>query len=262
MLKSLICFLCAIFALNATPTTLFWTTVTTDIVPTGSIHFDCDDYFTLNRRDVGFRNSRFPTDIGLTYGLFDWNNLKFEIGVDYLAATLDPWYFNAKMGIAENLLFEGAPSAAIGIYDIGTRHRNSYRGWFSAVVHSRTDQNIAYYSVGKTLSWVDNFRIFLGGYHLNSFFGTPNGVLAGFDYMFMADTYYDNTKYFKWCFAADWASGDNIQGGGGGSVTYYFTPGINVQTGPVFFNSSQWNGRWKWSIQLNITIALFPLENG
>ncbi len=255
MLKKLIAFVCLTSCLNATPTTLFWTTVTTDIVPTGSIHIDVDDYFTLNRHDV-VQNGRFPTDIGLTYGLFDWNNLKLEVGVDYFAATLDPWYFNAKMGVDENLFFEHAPSAAIGIYYLGTRHRTSYRGWFSAIVHPRTDVNAAYYSLGKTLPFLDNFRIFLGGYHLNSFFGTPNGIQYGFEYKFMPATYCD-TEYFKWTLCGDYASGKNIVGGGGFAAIYYFIPEVWVETGPVFFNSAHWNGRWKWSIQFNIELPLF-----
>lgn len=256
MFIRILSFLLISFALPvfATPTTLFWTTVTTDIQPTGVLHFGVDDYFSLNRRDMFRGNSRFPTDVGLTYGLFDWNHLKGEIGVDYFGATLDPWYFNAKAGIDENVLFEKSPAFAIGINNMGTRHHESYRGWFSCVVHPRTDQNVAYYNIGKTI--YENLRLFAGGYHVNSYFGEPNGFQLGIDYKFAPTTHCDGVEYFKWELCADWATGKNIVGGEGVAVTYYFTPDITVETGPVWFNSTYWNGRWKWSIQFNMDVPV------
>ena len=51
--------------------------------------------------------------------------------------------------------------------------------------------------------------------------------------------------------------GTNVLGGGGIALYYYFTPKINIVTGPVWFNTNKYNGSWKWSIQVDFNFSLF-----
>ena len=61
-------------------------------------------------------------------------------------------------------------------------------------------------------------------------------------------------EYNKLVLAADYASGNNVLGGGGVGVYYYFTKDISLLTGPVWFNEQDINGKWKWTIQLDINV--------
>lgn len=238
--------------LSATPTSLYWTNVTTEIQSTGMLHFGSNDFFSVENRR--YRSQRFPTDLGLTYGAFEYNNVKCEIGVDYFAATDDPWYFNTKLGIEQDILFCGAPSFSIGIYNVGTRHKTLWGRSYCTNLSSRTDQNIVYLNVGREL--FSNFYLYAGYYHINKAFGTPQSFQTGFSYSFLKQTHCDKREYFRWFIVGDWASGNNIQSGGGVGIVHNFTPDINLLTGPVFFNSAKFNGSWKWTVQLNITMDL------
>jgi hypothetical protein len=35
---------------------------------------------------------------------------------------------------------------------------------------------------------------------------------------------------------------------------YYFTKNIDLLTGPVWFNDEGINGKWKWTVQLDINL--------
>ena len=61
-------------------------------------------------------------------------------------------------------------------------------------------------------------------------------------------------EYNRLVLAADYASGNNVLGGGGVGVYYYFTKDISLLTGPVWFNEQDINGKWKWTIQLDINV--------
>ncbi len=60
--------------------------------------------------------------------------------------------------------------------------------------------------------------------------------------------------YNKLVFAADYASGKNILGCGGGGLYYYFTKDIDLLVGPTFFNDQGINGKWKLSVQLDVNL--------
>ena len=62
------------------------------------------------------------------------------------------------------------------------------------------------------------------------------------------------TAYSKWAFLADYASGKNTIGGGGVAIKYYVTPRCSLLTGPVWFNDRTLNGKWKWSVQVDLDL--------
>lgn len=237
-------FLLNLGLVEATPSTTYWTVCTTDIQATGVWHIGVDNYFTVfNRRGHG---SSLPTDVGLTYGLFNWHDLAAEAGIDYLGGTDDPLFFNVKIGMSENKLFSKAPAWNIGIFNIGTRTRGS----------GRTNQNIVDIILGKSLpDWIGG-SLYIGVFSGNRAMGKDRqGWMMGYVHGFHKAKDCEGKEYHKWVLAADYASGKNTIGGGGVGIYYYFTPDISLLTGPVFFNDAKINGQWKWTIQLDINLS-------
>lgn len=230
----------------ATPSGLFWTPCSTSVLPEGMGHIDDDNFFTVfNRRG---RGSIFAPDIGFLLGFFNWNDVAFEAGIDYLGGRDDPIYFNAKLGIEENKLFNYAPTMSIGILNVGTRKSG----------FGRTNQDILDIVVGKTLPSAIGGKLYLGGFSGRRAMGkNRQGFMVGYINSFCPARTCDGKEYFKWAFAADYATGKNTLGGGGFSFLYYFTPYISIQSGPVFFNSAKINGTWKWSVQIDISFQAF-----
>ena len=227
-------------SIESSQTGLFWTPCTTDVLEMGKVEIDFYNYFSVfNRRNHG---SFFYPDVGFNLGLFSWKGLKAEAGLDCYVGANDPVYGNAKIGLSEGAIFPHAPSFSIGVCGFNTRHRRSGQIIYDCVI-------------GKELPQGLNGRIFLGGYVGNRSIGhVREGVMFGFDYSFCRDIYRDGREYDRWTFAADYASGKNAVGGGGFGVTYYFTPDISLQTGPVWFNSTHINGNWKWSVCIDVLI--------
>lgn len=231
--------------LLAVQTSLFWTYCTTDVLPTGTGSFAAVNYFTVfNRRGHG---SELPFLTGLEYGFFTLGDWSLEAGIDYLGGTDDPLFFNAKLAIPENKLAPIAPSFSIGAFNFGTRTRSL----------GRTNQNVVDIVFGKTLpEWIGG-HLFVGAYSGSRALGaTRQGWMVGYYQSFCPAVHCDGTKYFKWSVGGDYASGKNAIGGGGVALYHYFTPNVFVQTGPVWFNTTKYNGSWKWSVQIFIT---FPV---
>lgn len=170
-------------------------------------------------------------------------------GVDYLGGTDDPLYFNVGIRIEEDKLFCHAPSCKVGFFNAGTR----YHG------HNRTNQNIVDLIIGKTLpDSIGGGRLFIGAFSGSRAIGrTRKGFMAAFQKSFCPAKYCDDRDYFRWMFCADYASGKNTIGGGGFAIAYYFTPDISILSGPVWFNSEEINGSWKWSVQIDISFPVF-----
>ncbi|MEI6970928.1 MAG: hypothetical protein WCL44_05365 [bacterium] len=228
----------------ATPSTTYWTPMTVDVQSYGVPHLGVDNYFTVfkNSADGG---GAFPTDLGLTIGVLPFKSVVAEVGVDLLEASDDPFFFNAKIGIPEDLLFDGAPTLQVGIFNVGTA--------------KNTDQNIAFAAVGKTIPCLG--RLSAGPYIGNKKVLTDKdgndantGFMVAFDRGFMPVKDSDGNEYNRWVFAADYASGNNALGGGGFGVYRFFTKDICLLTGPVWFNETAINGEWKWTIQLDINL--------
>lgn len=232
----------------ATPSSLFYTNCTTQIQQKGVLSLGLNTFFTVfKKRGHG---SQLPVDVGLTLGLFKWEDLAGEVGIDFLGSTDDPILFNAKIGMQEDKLFKHAPAFNVGIFNVGTRHHgNSF---------SRTDQNIVDFIFGKKVGNTE-LRLYLGFFSGSRTIGHDRrGIMGGFSYSFGKTKDSQNKEYFKWLIAADYASGKNTIGGGGFGFYYYFFPSVSLITGPVFFNSEKYNGSWKWLFQIYVDIPLYP----
>lgn len=237
--------------LEAIASSVFWTYCTTDVYPEGTASFEVDNYFTIfNRRKHG---QILPTDIGLDVGLFNWKDFEAEAGFDYLCGEDDPLYFNAKIGIQEDKLFKNAPSLSWGLINFGTRTHT----------RQKTNQNVVNIVIGKSLPEKiggsdSQTRFFLGYFSGGKALGRVRlGVQAAFVHNFKKAKDCNGEEYYKWQFAADYASGNNRLGGYGFALQHYFTPKVNVQIGPTFFNTAKYNGKWKLAVF--VTVA-FPVK--
>lgn len=232
----------------ATPSTTYWTPATTDIQPFGVLHIGVDNYFTVFRKaEKG--GSSFPTDLGLTIGVLPFEKIQMELGVDLLEASDYPLYFNAKLGTPENSLFNGSPALNVGIFNVGTKS-------------DVTNQNIVHFMAGKTIPVFG--RLFAGYYIGNKKVLVDKngekentGFMVGFDHGFIPVKDKEGNEYNKLILAADYASGKNALGGGGVGLYYFFTKDISLLTGLVWFNEEAINGKWKWTIQLDINASIF-----
>jgi len=228
-----------------TPSTTYWTPATTDIQPFGVVHIGVDNYFTVFRKAENGAGS-FATDVGLTVGVLPFEKLQMEEGIDLNEPTDYPISFNAKLGTPEDSLFKGSPALNIGIFNVGTKK-------------NVTNQNIVYGVVGKTIPVIG--RLFAGPYIGNGKALVDKhgdrenkGFMVGFDHGFFATKDRDGNEFNRVVLAADYASGKNSIGGGGAGLYYYFTKDISLLTGPVWFNEKEINGKWKWTIQLDINL--------
>ncbi len=233
---------------HATPSTTYWTPMTVDIQPYGVLHIGVDNYFTVFRKAAAGGGS-FPTDFGLTMGVLPFEKVQMEIGFDLLESSNYPLYFNAKIGAPEDVLFKGSPTLQLGIFNVGTKN-------------NVTNQNVVFVVIGKTIPGIG--RISAGPYIGNKKVlidkngdKENTGVMIAFDRGFMQVKDKEGNEYNKLVFAADYASGKNAIGGGGAGLYYYFTKNISLLTGPVWFNEEAINGKWKWTIQLDINLPLF-----
>jgi hypothetical protein len=233
---------------EATPSTTYWTPMTVDIQPYGMLHIGVDNYFTVGKKlqDGG---GGFPTDAGLTLGVLPGSKVQMEVGVDLFGPADYPLMFNAKLGTLEGTLFKGSPTLQAGICGVGTKK-------------GVTDQNIIYGVVGKSIKGLG--RLSAGPYIGNSKVlvdsngnKANSGVMVAFDHSFATTKDKEGNEFSRVVFGADWASGKNAFGAGGFGLYYFFRSNISLLAGPVFFNDQGINGKWKWTIQLDINTALF-----
>lgn len=235
----------------ATPSTTFFTPMTPDIQPYGVLHLGIDDYFTVFRKADHGAGS-FPTDMGLTMGVLPFEKIQMEVGVDLLEPSDDPWFFNAKIGAPEGVLFKESPALQVGIFNVGTNDHV-------------TNQDVVYGVIGKTIPGIGG-RLSVGPYIGNKDVLRDSeghkentGFMVAFDHGFLPVRDKSGDEYNRVVFAADYASGNNAIGGGGFGVYYFFTKDISLLTGPVWFNEEDINGKWKWTTQLDINLSLFGL---
>lgn len=233
-------------ALFATPTGLFWSPCNTTVQDTGHVNVDVDNYFTVfNTRGHG---QSLPPDVGMAFGLYSLGDLKLEAGFDYLGGTDDPLYFNGKVGMAENKLFAMAPAFTLGVFAWGTRTHGP----------GRTNQNIANINLSRSLPDFIGGTLYVGAYSGSKAMGSDRqGIMVGVSRPFYAAQEANGMKYHKWKFVADYVTGKNTIGGGGFGIMYYFTHDISIETGPTWFTTRKYNGRWKFTVQLDIGFNMF-----
>jgi hypothetical protein len=234
---------------HATPSTTFWTPMTLDIQSPGVFHLGMDNYFTVARR-VSDGGGSLPTDLTLPeVGVALSSKIQMEFGIDYFGNADDPWYFNAKIGSPEDVWFKGQPALEIGVFSVGTKSSGP----------SRTNFDILHVIIGKTIPGVG--RLSVGPYwgnHASMVSSTGEsqntGFMVAFDRGFIPAKDKDGNEFNRLVFAADYASGKNVLGGGGGGLYYFFTKDMSLLTGPVWFNDEGLNGKWKWTVQLDINL--------
>lgn len=226
--------------LYATPSTTYWTPCVMDIQGYKVWHVTYDTYVPVQKAPnadvLAGKEVLFPVDLGLTVGVLNSQKLQMEVGIDLLEPfDNNPLFLNAKIGYPEGALSEGSPAVQLGIFNVGTK---------SGV----TDFNIIHFLAGKTFPEV-------GRVTASYYFGNDNllksssGKKENTGLMFAWDKWVVPDKVLL---AGDYASGDNLIGGGGLGVYFYFTKNIDLLVGPVWFNDEKINGRWKWTTQLDI----------
>ena len=216
----------------ATPSTQIWIP-STDAKDFKSYHIDIDNYARFSSKNNDGLSANMY-NIGLSAGVLPLENLKLEVGVDFLkvgnigidgngnpiSGDDHPFYFNAKLATPEGAFgIKELPAFAVGMFNIGTV--------------GATGQNISYGLVAKTLPVVG--RLSLGGYkgaETNLCKGADSGLLASLDRNIpdISD---------KLWLAVDYMSGKNANGEVSIGGSWAFSKQISLIVGAVFFNPFQ-----------------------
>ncbi|HET9599694.1 MAG TPA: hypothetical protein VFP65_29235 [Anaeromyxobacteraceae bacterium] len=254
---ALAAFVCSATSAHATPSTVFWTPATTYVQPYTVPHITYDTYVAERS---GLQNT-----YGLTLGVLPFEKLQGEFGIDSFLPGLQASnvFLNAKLGVPEGAFGEWFPGISAGIYALGFKSDVS-------------DFDILHAEIGKTFPVIGNLTV--GGYYgLNSKLmvsSTGETQQGGFMASWTSpDINIGVTGLNKIIFLADVQTGDNAFGAAGGGIGIYFTPSIDILTGPVFFfdknATTQLPGPgfstfsrpdWLWSVQLDVDFDLRPAK--
>jgi hypothetical protein len=255
-------------AAHATPSTTYWTSATTYVQPFLVPHITYDTYVA----ERGLLQNTY----GLTVGFLPFPKLQGEVGVDLLlpggpqlisgisnpnlvsgapaptgtgSTVGDNVFLNAKLGIPEGAFAGWQPGVSAGIQSVG-------------FAKDYSDFNHLHAEIGKTFAPVGTFTV--GGYYgLNDkLYVSSSGSKeqGGFTAAYMSpDINVGLPGLTKVVIAGDYASGNNVFGAYGAGVYFYFTPAIDLLTGPVFFNDKELFKRtygtdWMWTFQLDVDI--------
>lgn len=228
---------------TATPSTDFWTPATTYVQPYLVPHLTYDTYFA--------EGGAYPIDTGLTIGVLPWEKLQGEVGVDLLqpGLTKNGLVFNAKLVVPEGAYGEAFPGLSVGVQNVG----------FEKDVN---DLYLLHATVAKTFAGVGNVAV--GGYYgvndklMLSSSGAKNQAGLMFAYT-SPDLVVDLPGLNKIVFLADAMTGKNAFGAVGGGIGFYFTPSIDILTGPVFFldkDLQPGGSAMLWTVQLDVDFDL------
>lgn len=231
---------------QATPSTTFWAPSTPYVQPFGVLHLTYDTYFRAG--------AAYPIDIGPTIGVLPWKGFQAEAGFDLFYPSVFgndviqlPIVLNGKVGAPEDVYFKNQPAWSFGIFGVGFEKEFN-------------DQNVLYGMLGKTVPQVGFLQA--GAYYgLNEdLFRSADGdeersgLLAGW-----FSPSIDTPLIDKMILAWDVQTGHNVLGATGGGVYLYFTPSIDLLTGPVFFFEKELQpggSSWLWSLQLDVDLDL------
>jgi hypothetical protein len=238
-------------AARATPSTTFWTPATTYTQPLGVPHLTYDTYFG--------EQGALQIDTGLTIGVLALPKLQVEVGADAFFPTLtaggqlgtfDFFQLNAKATLPEGALAAWSPALSVGVANVGFEKDVSDYALVHATLGKTTPAGLVgaggYYGAGSRVLWT----------------GTDGEARAGFMASWVSpDIKIGAPGLDKIVFLADVATGKNWLGAVGGGVGFYFTPAIDVLTGPVFFLDrdyyrASYGTDWLWSIQLDVDFDL------
>ncbi|HEX9399826.1 MAG TPA: hypothetical protein VF912_06915 [Anaeromyxobacter sp.] len=229
----------------ATSSTTFWTPATTYTQPYLVPHFTYDSYVA---EKGGLQN-----DYGLEVGVLPFEKLQGEVGIDSFLPGLakNNLYLNGKLTIPEGAFAKLQPGVSVGVVGVGFKKDVS-------------DYNVLHAEIAKTFPVVGNVAV--GGYYgLNDklFVSSKGkteqgGLMASWT---SPDIVLNLPGLNKIVFLADVQTGNNVFGAIGAGVGLYFTPAIDILTGPVFFNDSAlmknaYGSDFMWSIQLDVDFDL------
>ncbi len=237
----------------ATPSTTFWTPATTYVQPYLVPHLTYDSYVS--------EKSALQNTYGLTIGVLPWDKLQGEIGVDVLLPGYvgDNLLLNAKLGVPENAFGGWSPGISAGVYGVGFKSN-----W--------SDWDVLHAELSKTVPIVGTLVV--GGYYAlgpDTLFTSSAGEVnhAGFMGAWTSpDVNLGLTGLNKINFMADVQTGNNFLGAVGGGIGIFFTPAIDVLTGPVYFFDSKTTVQipgprvalpgsdWMWTVQLDVDFDL------
>ena len=219
----------------ATPSTQIWIP-STDVKDFKSVTFDIDSYTRFSSKPSAGPNL---WEIGVVGGVLPLENLKLEVGVDYLTTNFQndnqadshPFYFNAKLGTPEDAFgIKGLPAFAVGVFNMGTYDKPEVNG-------ISTRQNIAYGLVGRTFPVIG--RLSAGGYYGSSRAlatpGNPSNTNNNSGVMASWDRTISEVSDKLWL-GVDYMSGNNANGEISAGASWAFSKQISLIVGAVFFN--------------------------
>jgi hypothetical protein len=235
----------------ATPSTTLWTPATTYVQPFAVPHITYDTYFN----DKG----GYPVDVGLEVGILPLEKLQAEIGFDafmpfkgFFADPAGPFLLNAKLGIPNEAFGKWVPGISAGVFGVGLTKGTAFH-----ILHGEVSETLpvgtlvagGYYGAGKEALWTGSDGTVRRAGGMGAYV-TPDIVL-------------NLQGLNKINFFADVMSGKNVFGGGGVGMGIYFTPAIDILTGPIFFFDKALQPPYPpggegsammWTVQLDVDI--------
>lgn len=237
---------------SATPSTTFFTPATTYTQPFAVPHITYDTYFN--------GKGGYPIDVGLTLGVLPFEKVQAEVGFDaflpykgFFAEPSGPLLLNAKLGIPENAFGPWFPGFSAGMYGFGLTKGTSFN-----ILHGEVSKA---FPIGAIVLGV---YYGLGGE--DSLWRGSDGTIrraGAMGAVVSPDIVLDLKGLNKINFFADVMTGKNVFGGGGPGVGIYFTPAIDILTGPIFFFDKALQppfppagegSRMMWTVQLDVDI--------
>jgi hypothetical protein len=232
----------------ATPSTTLWTPATTYVQPFAVPHITYDTYFN----DKG----GYPVDVGLEIGILPFEKLQAEVGFDAFLPKgfmTDIFLLNAKLGIPDGAFGRWSPGISAGVFGVGLTEGTAFH-----ILHGEVSKTLpvgtlvagGYYGAGKEALWAGSDGTVRRAGGMGAYV-TPDVVL-------------NLQGLNKINFFADVMSGKNVFGGGGFGMGIFFTPAIDILTGPIFFFDKDLQppapaadgSRMMWTVQLDVDIDL------
>jgi len=210
----------------------------TYVQPFTVVRLGIDNYFTIFKKSPSSGGIAFPTDIGVTMGVLPPSfPVGLELGVDLMEPTESPWSVNAKLGIQEHALFQGAPALAAGVASVGFKK-------------DVTDYNIVFGVASKVLPGIGRIT---GGYYsgnkrmLRDLKGIPNqhGFMVAWDRPMPELS--ENLVL-----AVDYQDGIHAFGAFNVGATWNFTKTIGVMIGYNFYNDGYFPDTFTTQLDIDI----------
>jgi hypothetical protein len=228
---------------SATPSTTYWSPATTYVQPFLVPHLTYDTYFG--------ETGAYPIDTGITIGILPFEKVQAEIGFDlfYPGKTKNGFLLNAKLVLPEGAFGDYVPGFSVGVQNVG----------FATDINNLS---LIHATVAKTFPVVGNIAV--GGFYgVNDKLmldAAGNKAQAGAMVAWTSpDINVKVTGLDKIVVLADVMTGKSAFGAAGAGLAFYFTPAIDVITGPVFFfekGVQPGASKMLWTVQLDVDFDL------